>query len=307
LTRARVCLWPARAAIHCRFLARPAKPSYTAVMEPSYADRSKLKKQTYVIVFLADTKAGRAFDVLLLLAILASVAAVMLESVAAVAVNWGTSLWMTEVVFTSLFTLEYMLRLWCSPSKRSYAFSFWGIVDLAAILPTYLTWLFPGAHALLVIRAIRLLRVFQIFKLREYLNEETMLRRALANSLPKIVVFLLILTNVIVIMGALMYIVEGPEAGFTSIPRGVYWAVVTVSTVGFGDITPVSALGQTIAGMLMLLGYCLIVVPTALVSAELAQSHAQHIKEASCPKCQHTHHLNSARFCHHCGDELRGL
>jgi len=276
-------------------------------MEHSIADKPTLKKQVYSVVFLADTKAGKAFDILLLLAILCSVAAVMLESVASVAVDWGTALWGVEVLFTTLFTIEYMLRLWCSPNKRSYALSFWGLVDIAAILPTYLTWLFPGANALLVIRAIRLLRVFQIFKLREYLNEETMLRRALATSLPKIVVFLVILANVIVIMGALMYIVEGPEAGFTSIPRGVYWAVVTVSTVGFGDITPVSSLGQTIAGMLMLLGYCLIVVPTALVSAELAQSHAQHVKEASCPNCQHTHHLNSARFCHHCGDELHDL
>jgi voltage-gated potassium channel len=276
-------------------------------MNPPTDQQWSKRKRAYDIIFLADTPAGKGFDIALLVAILVSVAAVMLESMRAIEARWATAFFVIELVFTAVFTVEYLLRLWCSPTKRAYALSFWGVIDLAAILPTYLIWLFPGAHALLVIRAVRLLRVFQVFKLRQYLKQETLLRRALASALPKIVVFLVVLANVIVITGALMYIVEGPEAGFTSIPRGIYWAVVTISTVGFGDITPVSALGQTIAAMLMLLGYCLIVVPTALVSAELAQSHAQHVKEASCPACQHTHHLNSARFCHHCGVELTGL
>ena len=256
------------------------------------------------IIFETDTPAARGFDLALLLAIAASVMAVMLESVQTVSAVWGTELRMVEYGFTAFFTIEYLLRLWSAESARKYAASAFGLVDLAAILPTYVSLFVPGLHALMVVRIVRLLRVFHIFRLREYLAEENLLLRALQASKPKIVVFLVLLTNLVVIIGALMYVVEGPETGFTSVPRGIYWAVVTISTVGFGDITPATTVGQTIAGVLMMLGYCLIVVPTALVSVELARGVSGETQFSRCTECGLLEHPIEAEFCHRCGTGL---
>ncbi len=265
-----------------------------------------IRKRTARIIFKTDTRTGWLFDVGLLLTILASVIIVILESVQPIKANWGAFFYAAEWALTVLFTIEYGLRIWSSSDRKAYVTSFFGVVDLLSIVPTYLSALVPGLQSLMVIRAVRLVRVFNVFKLRAYLAEETMLARALKASSPKILVFLVLLANVVVIVGAVMYVVEGPEAGFSSVPRGIYWAVVTISTVGFGDITPITALGQTIAGLLMMLGYCLIIVPTALVSAELALGVSGETQIKRCNECGLLEHPGQASFCHRCGHNLHG-
>ena len=265
-------------------------------------DRQRLER----IIFQTDTRTGWLFDVGLLLTILLSIAIVLLESIQAVRLHWGAVFFTAELVLTCIFTVEYGLRLWAAKDRKGYATSFFGVVDLCSILPTYLSLLFPGLHSLMVIRSVRLIRVFNVFHLRTYLAEETMLKRALKAARPKIFVFLVLFTNLVVIIGALMYVVEGPDSGFTSVPRGIYWAVVTVSTVGFGDITPITPLGQSIAAVVMLLGYCLIIVPTALVSAELALGVSGETQISRCRECGLLEHPGAASFCHRCGHNLHG-
>ncbi len=264
------------------------------------------RARLHEIIFEADTPAGKAFDVALLLAISLSVAAVMLESVAPIRLRWGRALYVVEWFFTILFTVEYLLRLSCVLRPWRYARSFFGIVDLLAVLPTYLSLVIVGAQSLLVIRVIRLLRIFRIFKLTRYLGEARTLTFALRASRHKIVVFLGGVLSLVTILGAMMYLIEGPESGFTSIPRGVYWAIVTMTTVGYGDIAPQTVLGQALAAFVMILGYAIIAVPTGIVSAELVQAARRQVSGTTqaCPGCGAEGHDQDASHCKHCGAAL---
>ncbi len=255
------------------------------------------------IIFEADTPAGRAFDVCLILCILTSVIAVMLASVRTIRVRYETELMAIEWFFTGLFTIEYLLRLWTTRSPLHYARSFFGIVDLLTILPTYLSLFAPGAEYFVVVRALRVLRVFRILKLVEYLREARTITQALKASSRKIQVFLLAVAILVVIFGSLMYLVEGEANGFTSIPRGVYWAVVTLSTVGYGDITPQTPLGQLLASILMVTGYGIIAVPTGIVTAEFTRNYI-HTSRRSCPHCSAEGHAEDAVYCRRCGKPM---
>ena len=270
--------------------------------EPSL---SPWRKRMHEVIFEADTPSGKAFDVLLLAAILLSVLVVMLESVVGIRRDHGGLLQSAEWLFTGLFTVEYGLRLLCVRSPWRYARSFFGVVDLLAILPTYVSLLLPGSQTLIVIRALRLLRVFRIFKLAQFLSEATALRRALWESRAKMTVFLTTVLTIVVIMGAAMHLVEGPENGFTSVPQSVYWAIVTITTVGYGDISPQTPLGKVLATLMMIVGYSLIVVPTGIITAELAQQeHHTPITTQSCPSCMREGHAPDAVYCRHCGRKL---
>ncbi|MEM7310991.1 MAG: ion transporter [Planctomycetota bacterium] len=257
------------------------------------------------VIFESDTPAGKAFDVALIAAIVASTAAVMLESVAAVSERHGALLQALEWAFTVIFTVEYGLRLLCVGRPARYARSFFGVVDLLAILPTYLSLIVPGAQYLLVIRTLRILRVFRILKLVHYLHEIETLSRALRASMRKIFVFVFAVLVLVVILGSLMYLIEGPEHGFTSIPRGVYWAIVTLTTVGYGDISPQTATGQTLASFIMILGYGIIAVPTGIVTAELTHAGAvRPVSGQACPQCSAEGHDADAVHCKFCGARL---
>ena len=255
------------------------------------------------VIFESDTPAGTAFDVALLLLILASVAVVMMESIREVREQHGAALRVAEWGFTLLFTVEYVLRLACVARPARYARSFFGLVDLLSILPTYVSLLMPGAQALTVIRTLRILRVFRVLKLVHYVSESETLMRALLASRRKIEVFVFTILTLVTIFGSIMYLVEGPEHGFTSIPRGIYWAVVTMTTVGYGDISPQTPLGQGIATFIMILGYGIIAVPTGIVTAELARTH-EVVSGQSCPSCSAGGHHPDAAFCHRCGAKL---
>jgi voltage-gated potassium channel len=274
-------------------------PIHTAREEKPLSPKRKL---LYEIIFEAETPMGQAFDVALLIAILLSVLAVLLESVAKIQEEYGTWLYGIEWFFTLLFTLEYGLRLSSVMRPHRYALSFFGIIDLLAIIPTFLSFFFVGAQSLLVIRVLRLLRLFRVFKLTRYMGEARFLVAALKASRYKITVFLLTVTSVVVIMGALMYLIEGPASGFTSIPRGIYWSIVTMTTVGYGDIAPQSIVGQTLAAVLMIMGYGIIAVPTGIVTVELAQT-ARNVTVASCRACGFNESDSKARFCRLCGKE----
>ncbi len=258
----------------------------------------------YDIIFEADTAAGKLFDVALLVVILLSVLAVMLESVADVRAEQGPALRKLEWGFTILFTIEYGLRLICVPRASRYARSFFGVVDLLAILPTYLSLLIPGAQSLLVIRALRLLRIFRVFKLGRFLGEATLLNEALRSSRHKVTVFIGTVFILVTILGSAMYLIEGEASGFTSIPRGVYWAVVTMTTVGYGDIAPQTIAGQTLAAAIMILGYSIIAVPTGIVTSELLEAARRPVTTRVCPSCMSEGHEYTARHCKDCGEPL---
>jgi len=270
-----------------------------------------LRERAYIIIFEADTPAGKAFDVALLFAILASVAAVMAESVPEIRHDFRRVLVVLEWVFTIFFTIEYVVRLACVPNPWGYARSFFGIVDLLAILPTFVSVLIPGAQSLLVIRGLRLLRIFRVFKLGRFLGEAAIITRALSSSREKVVVFLGTILVLVTILGAAMYLIEGPESGFTSIPTSVYWAIVTLTTVGYGDITPESPLGKTLAAAIMVLGYSIIAVPTGIVTAEIveqvAESRPRFHTTRHCGECMSEGHPVDAVFCMHCGERLPGM
>jgi voltage-gated potassium channel len=258
----------------------------------------------YTIVFEADTPAGRAFDVVLLWAIILSVVLVSLESVAAIRAAYGSILVGLEWALTGLFTIEYILRLVCVARPSRYVRSFYGLVDLAALLPSYLALLLPGANSLMVIRTLRLLRVFRILKLVHFSREAVVLLQALRASRSKIMVFLLAIVTLIIISGTVMYLIEGTsDSGFTSIPRAMYWAVVTMTTVGYGDIAPATPIGQFFASLLMISGYAIIAVPTGIVSAELVRAPPT-LDAVACPRCHAQGHLVDARFCRRCGAAL---
>jgi len=268
---------------------------------------SPRRVRLHEIIFESETPAGKLFDVILLVAILLSVLAAILESVAGVQTRYGTLLYGLEWFFTILFTIEYFFRLACVLRPSRYATSFFGVVDLMAILPTYLSFFVVGTQSLLVIRVLRLLRLFRVFKLGRYLGEARQLVDALKASRAKITVFLLTVLSVVIIMGALMYLVEGPENGFTSIPRGIYWAIVTMTTVGYGDIAPRTFVGQALAAIIMVLGYGIIAVPTGIFSANMIKVSTlkgRSVTTQSCPRCLAEGHEEDAVFCKFCGAKL---
>ncbi len=269
------------------------------------ATLQRWRQHLYRIIFHTDTPAGKAFDVVLLILILLGVLIVMLESVEDIYARYHDWLLTADWIVTVLFTLEYGLRLWVSERPRRYARSFLGVVDLLSFLPFYLGFFVPGMQYTRVVRMLRLLRVFRILKLARFMGEARVLQRALRASQYKIIVFLTVLISIVVIAGALMYIIEGPENGFTSIPRGVYWAVVTLTTVGYGDITPHTILGQALATVIIIMGYGIIAVPTGIVSSEIqaANKNASDVPE-HCQRCQPRDHAPDAQFCKFCGIRL---
>jgi voltage-gated potassium channel len=267
--------------------------------------RGARRAKLYEIIFEADTPAGRAFDIALLLAIIASVAIVCLDSVKGLEARHDLLFFVAEWIFTALFSVEYVLRIVSVRSPLRYALSFYGLVDLLSILPTYLSLVVPGSQSLLVIRILRLLRIFRVFKLGRYVSESRVLMTAISNSRPKITVFLFTVFTVVVVIGAAMYLIEGPVNGFTSIPRAMYWAIVTMTTVGYGDITPQTVVGQMLSSALMILGYGIIAIPTGIVTAELSSvSHPRQVTTRTCPSCLSEGHITSARYCRDCGAEL---
>ena len=260
------------------------------------------QRRLYIIIFEADTRAGRAFDLALLALILISVMVVMLDSVATLNARWGDHLMVLEWLFTALFSVEYILRLLCVRHPTHYARSTLGIIDLLAIAPTYLALFFPALSALIDVRVLRLLRIFRILKLGAYVSEFADLVNAVVATRRKIAVFLSFVLIVVVIIGTLMYVVEGPENGFTSVPVAVYWAITTLTTVGFGDISPKTDLGRLIASAMMLLGWGTLAVPTGIVGAEfVARRIAPEVTTRTCPECLSEGHPVRAKFCSDCG------
>ena len=267
--------------------------------------RSSWRYRLHEIVFEADTPAGKIFDVVLLAAIVASVVVVMLDSVAEISRVYGTQLVALEWFFTLLFTVEYVARLASVGRPSHYALSFFGVVDLLAIIPTYLSLVLAGTQSLVVIRILRLLRIFRVFKLRHYLTEAEVLEAALKGSRAKITVFLSGIISIAVVIGAMMYLIEGRAGEFTSIPRGVYWAIVTMTTVGYGDIAPQTIVGQIAVSCLMILGYAIIAVPTGIVSVRLAQqARPQAVFTQACLDCGAEGHDADAEYCKYCGASL---
>lgn len=262
------------------------------------------RRRIHEIIFEADTRAGKTFDVVLLVGIVLSVLVVMLESITPVREAYGGALRTAEWTFTILFTVEYGLRLISVQRPILYARSFYGIVDLLAIFPTYLSLVVTGTQSLLVIRTLRLLRVFRVFKLARYLGEVETLRTALHASRRKIVVFLCTVLSAVIIVGSLMYLIEGEENGFTSIPRSMYWAIVTMTTVGYGDVTPQTPAGQALAAALMIVGYGILAVPTGIVTAEIVMASRDAVSTQVCPVCASEGHDLGARFCKQCGARM---
>ena len=263
---------------------------------------SRWRYRLHEIIFEADTPAGKLFDLALILSISLSVLIVMLDSIASWRTAYGQLFFQLEWLFTILFTIEYALRLSCIGRPLKYAGSFYGIVDLLSILPSYISLFLPAGKYLLVIRILRLLRVFRVLKLVQYVGESTHLKRALWASRRKITVFLLSVFLLMVFFGSIMYIVEGPENGFTSIPRSVYWAIVTMTTVGYGDISPRTNLGQALASLVMIFGYGIIAIPTGIVTSEL--TFGKTLTTQACPECGREGHEINARHCKYCGAEL---
>ena len=268
------------------------------------SDEVSRRERWREIIFEADTPAGRVFDVGLLWAIAISVAVVMLESVASIRDSYRDVLRTVEWGFTALFTLEYLARLYTSPRPVRYARSFFGMVDLLAVLPTYLSLVLPGSQSLITIRALRLVRVFRVLKLAHYLGEASVLAAALSGSRRKVTIFLGTVLILVMILGTAMYLIEGGESGFTSIPRSVYWAIVTLTTVGYGDITPQTVPGQVLASVVMILGYAIIAVPTGIVTAEMIEVSRRPITTRTCMACLSEGHLVESGFCRDCGESL---
>jgi voltage-gated potassium channel len=265
-----------------------------------------LRRRLYTIIFEADTPAGKLFDVVLIVVILLSVAAVLADSVQSVAMRHGVILNALEWVITALFTVEYVARLSCVDRPMRYARSFYGIVDLVAILPTYLAVLFPEAAVLIDVRILRLLRIMRIFKLTAYLSEFSLLADAMAASRRKILVFLSVVVMIVLIVGTLMYVIEGPERGFTSIPFAVYWAITTISTVGYGDVVPHTDLGRALASLMMLIGWGILAVPTGIVTAEMTAQRfrGRRFHHRRCGACGGEGHEADAAYCRICGGRL---
>lgn len=272
--------------------------------QPTAEAITHLRNRIHIIIEGTDTRLGKLFDIVLLITILASVAVVMLDSVLYMRLQYGTLFRYAEWFFTILFTIEYMLRWFSAPNRFRYAFSFFGIVDLLSVLPSYLSLVFGGVQYLLVIRILRILRVFRVLKLNTYMQQAGFLASALKTSQQKITVFFLSLVLLVTIFGSVVYVVEGPENGFTSIPISIYWAVVTVTTTGYGDMSPKTPIGQAIASMVMITGYAIIAVPTGIFTAELARNMRPQLNPIACPNCGKFGHAVGADFCDRCGHAL---
>jgi voltage-gated potassium channel len=263
--------------------------------------RSKFRNSIYKTIFHTDTKAGKTFDVFLLIFILINVLLVMLDSVSELHDKYGNKLLLAEYIITSIFSIEYFLRIYSTRNAKHYIFSFYGVIDLLSILPTFLAFVITGAQSLVIIRALRLLRLFRVFKLYRYTNQGSIILKAFKDSWAKISVFLFGVVTIVLVIGTIMYLVEGPENGFINIPTGIYWTIVTVTTVGFGDITPVTALGKIIASFTMILGYAIIAVPTGIVTVEMSKIKQ---KKQHCPRCNNEYDSNNDIYCRKCGLKL---
>ncbi|MDA5134260.1 MAG: ion transporter [Psychrobacter sp.] len=272
--------------------------------QPTAEAITHLRNRIHIIIEGTDTRLGKLFDIVLLIAILASVGVVMLDSVLYMRLQYGTIFRYAEWFFTILFTIEYILRLFSAPNRFRYTFSFFGIVDLLSVLPSYLSLIFGGVQYLLVIRILRILRIFRVLKLNTYMQQAGFLASALKTSQQKITVFFLSLVLLVTIFGSVVYVVEGPENGFTSIPISIYWAVVTVTTTGYGDMSPKTPIGQAIASMVMITGYAIIAVPTGIFTAELARNMRPQLNPIACPNCGKFGHAVGADFCDRCGHAL---
>lgn len=276
---------------------KPSKPQHHTT--PSF------KERLYIIIFESDTKMGLLFDRVLIYAILLSVLAVVLDSVSSISKQYHSQLVTVEWMFTILFSIEYIARLYCAKYRWRYATSFYGIIDFLAVVPTYLALLFPELHALIDVRVLRLIRMFRIFKLTAYMSEYQHLAEALSASRRKILVFLSVVLMVVTVMGSVMYVVEGPHNGFTSIPIAVYWAITTMTTVGFGDITPHTDLGKLISSAMMLMGWGTLAVPTGIVTAEMAhRRNTLFVPTRSCDACCTNGHETTNQYCRHCGSRF---
>ncbi|MGL6259195.1 ion transporter [Vibrio sp. WXL103] len=263
-----------------------------------------LKNHLYTIIFGTHTPAGRAFDIGLIIAILLSLVVVIAESIPEVHAIYGPPLHAIEIAFTLLFTIEYLARLYCSPQRWAYARSFYGIIDLLAIVPSYLALMIPGASYMLVIRLLRIMRIFRVLRLVPFLQDSNILLRSLLMAKRKVMIFFTTVAILVTIFGSLIYVIEGPEHGFTSIPKSIYWAIVTITTVGYGDIVPQTGLGKTIASLTMLLGYSILAVPTGIITAELNNEMKSHRQLVKCPNCSKAGHESEAMYCKYCGSEL---
>lgn len=265
---------------------------------------NKLRLKLYRIIFEADTPGGKTFDIILLVAILLSVIVVLLDSVASLNEKYAVMFNTIEWILTVLFTIEYVLRIYSAHKPVRYIFSFYGVIDLLAILPTYLSLVLTGTHFLVVIRILRLLRVFRVLKLARYVGAANNLRTALKNSRAKIVVFIEVVLTIVVIIGSMMYLIEGPENGFNNIPKSIYWAIVTITTVGYGDIAPNTPIGQILASLLMLTGYAIIAVPTGIITTEMSKVSKSKPGKKVCKQCHYATHDEDAEYCKRCGHAL---
>jgi voltage-gated potassium channel len=267
--------------------------------------KSNWRHTLHEIIFEADTPAGKWFDIILILSIITSVIVVMLDSIASIQNQYGNLFYIIEWFFTVLFSIEYIFRLTTVSRPIRYATSFYGIIDLLAVIPTYLSMVLPGSQYLLVIRIFRILRIFRVLKLVQYISEARLLRQALRESRRKITVFLFTVLSLVIIFGSLMYLIEGSQNGFTSIPRSIYWAIVTLTTVGYGDISPKTGPGQFLAAIVMLMGYAIIAVPTGIVTVAISRlKTAEDITTQACPQCSAEGHDKDAKFCKYCGEKL---
>ena len=273
-------------------------------MSADTATQISRRDRIHEIIFEAETPAGKAFDVALLVAIVISIVAVCLESVATIRAQYGPVLRALEWGITILFTIEYVLRLYSVGKPWRYALSFFGIIDLLSILPTYLSLFVAGTQSLAVIRALRLVRIFRVLKLAHFVGEARLLNAALHASVRKIIIFLGVVLTIMIIVGSVMYLIEGPEHGFTSIPQAIYWAIVTMTTVGYGDIAPQTVLGKILASVVMIMGYGIIAVPTGIVTVELASSVKSSVRTDACPDCGADGHAVDAAHCRYCGTKL---
>ncbi len=278
------------------------KPPSTREYEPASVG---LRTRIFEIIFESDTPAAKGFDIALIIAILASVAVVLLDSVPSLHACYQTLFWALEWGFTLAFTVEYGLRLYCLDRPLLYARSFYGVVDLLSILPTWLSIILPGAQPLLVVRVLRVLRLFRVLRLMEFVGEGELLLRAMQRSRRKILLFLSSVMMIVTVFGSLIYLIEPTEAGFTSIPRAMYWGVVTLTTVGYGDIAPITPLGQFVSALMMIIGYSIIAVPTGVFSAEVIRAmRDEKQSDEACPGCGREGHARDAKYCKHCGDWL---
>jgi voltage-gated potassium channel len=264
-----------------------------------------MKQKLHDVIFGTTSKSGKSFDLVLLLLILLSVLVVMFESVPEWSRDYGSELYLIEWVFTIIFTIEYLLRIWISPKPLKYIFSWWGIIDLLSIIPTFISLIpaFSGYTSLLLIRALRLLRIFRILKLNRFTSESQALAHSLRASYYKIVVFLIFVTLMMVLSGTVMYVIEGGEHGFSSIPASIYWAIVTTTTVGYGNVVPTTEIGQIISAIMMIIGYAIIAVPTGIISVEMSRYKEDGLEDNLCENCEHDNPFGSV-YCNQCGSEM---